>query len=108
MVGLATCEVLEVVAPPFPKWYLGIPILDSERGQLMDETRTALLDFPDPNGIKKLYYGCVLIVCENVETAISVVLHLDGKGFCFGLSTAGEIDEIRQTNAAAVLVKGRA
>ncbi|KKK52276.1 hypothetical protein LCGC14_3106570 [marine sediment metagenome] len=108
MVGLATCDVQEVVAPPFPKWYVEIDIRDSERGRLMDEVRTALLDLPDRNGIKTLYYGCILIVCVNIETAVHVAEHLDAKGFSFMLPLLGEIAEIRSSNAGAVIVKSRA
>lgn len=81
MVGLATLNTIEVEAPPFPRWYVEAPIEDSESGRLMDEVRTALLDYPNPEHIKKLKYGCVCICLASEDALPPVVRHLCRKGF---------------------------
>ena len=83
MVGLATCEVLEVVAPPFPKWYVEAPVDGTEATQLMDEVRTALLDYPSPEAIVELYHWCVAITVTEHHHLARIANHLVAKGFRF-------------------------
>ena len=109
MVGLATCEVLEVIAPPFPKWYLEAPSEDSESDVLMDEVRTALLDYEFPEHIERLELGCVVVFCTGSLTAISVTEHLTRKGFYFTVYEKFPtfVDEIQERGWTFCMVKGR-
>lgn len=81
MVGLATLNTIEVEAPPLPRWYVEAPIEDSESGRLMDEVRTALLDYPNPEHIEELKYGCVCICLASEDVFPLVSRHLCRKGF---------------------------
>ena len=109
MVGLATCEKMKVVAPPFPKWYIDAPSEDSESGVLMDEVRTALLDYEFPEHIEELALGCVVVFCTGSPTAISVTEHLAKKGFHFAVYERFPtfVDEIQERGWTFCVVKGR-
>jgi len=85
---IATAETAEVETPTkvpsaLPKWYTEAPIEDSERGRLMDEVRTALLDYPEPGDIERLAYACIL-VWLNEPRAFQVAKHLENKGLNIG------------------------
>ena len=109
MVGLATCDVQEVVAPPFPKWYVEAPTEDSNRGRLLDEVRTALLDYERPDHILGVRFGCVTVMCTNFEQAIPVSEHLVDKGFELMTDARFETwaDEVRVLEWPFVLVRKR-
>ncbi len=86
MAGVLTVEAVEVETPEspkafsmLPKWYTGAPIEDSERGRLMDEVRTALLDYPEPRAIKEIRYGCVMVELWPVTHTLAVADHLHSK-----------------------------
>ncbi len=69
-----------VEAPSFPKWYIEAPIEDSPRGRLVDRVRTALVDYPHPEHIVRIYYGCVAVELISPKHFESVVEHLDSRG----------------------------
>lgn len=79
---IATVETVEVETPPLPKWYTeaGLLVEDSERGRLMDEVRTALLDYPEPEVIRDIKYGCVCIWLNDENHGLAVADHLSLRG----------------------------
>jgi len=93
MVGLAIAETLEVVAPPFPKWYVEAPVDDYPRGKLMDEVRTALLDYPSPEGIAYLFDHCVGIEVTAHLHLAKIAEHLMLKGFRFYAGNFGVYED---------------
>lgn len=84
MDAIAIVETVEVETPqealPLPGWYTNAPIEDSERGRLMDEVRTALLDCPD-GLVEQLTYGCVRVWLFSRDYTEGIANHLIAKGF---------------------------
>ena len=87
MVSVMEAQEATVKAPTFPKWYIEAPLDEapSENERiLMNEARTALLDYPDLGAISELTYGCVRIFPRNDSDRLPLLSFLYRKGFQLG------------------------
>ncbi len=87
MVSVMEAQEATVKAPTFPKWYIEAPLDEApseEMRILMDELRTALLDYPHPKVIRGLIWGCIHIWLYDDSHKDAIVSFLDSKGFLLG------------------------
>ncbi|KKN79615.1 hypothetical protein LCGC14_0338190 [marine sediment metagenome] len=81
-------QVAPAAPATFPKWYTEAPLdgaPSEEMRILMDELRTALLDYSHPKAIRRLIWGCIHICLHDNSHKEAILGFLDTKGFVFGL-----------------------
>ena len=105
-----TIEAPQVAPATFPKWYTEAPLdkATSEKNRtFMDEVRTGLLDYDQPEDIEYISWGCLFLGCASTEAAVSVAEHLSNKGFRFwsGRELRAYQEFLRETRNSGVVLK---